>query len=140
MTDSEEVEDFEVAKSSNFFPISLDSFNREKPGIVEFSDNEITPRTVPNIFKQNTHSDVEVSHSKTNIPKRVHQHITIEDQAAINSANEFAQQIIRASCNGDQGTLQYLTDQMMKKLGVDDRFAKGSKDGDERVIEINLDP
>jgi hypothetical protein len=39
----------------------------------------------------------------------------------VRSANEFAEQIIKSACNGDQQAVQMLTDKMMKKLGVEEK-------------------
>ena len=63
----------------------------------------------------------------------------IEDEDAIKSANEFAEQIIRSACNGDQEAVQNLTDNVMKKLKIDEKISKHHKNIKDTIIHINME-
>lgn len=74
--------------------MSLDSNNLEKPAIVESSldKGDATPKTAVNLAHKNSLHEQEHSVGKTtNLSKKIHQHICIEDEAAIKSANDFAE-------------------------------------------------
>lgn len=127
----------------NYFPMSLDSNHWEKPAILESgNDNsDLTPMTALNQARNNSLSEQDHSVGKsTNLSKKIKQHIYIEDEAAIKSANDFAEQIIRSACNGDQAAVQSLTDKMMKRLNIESKVSKSHKGGKESIIQINIEP
>jgi hypothetical protein len=62
--------------------------------------------TATNKARNNSLNELDHSIGKsTNLSKKIKQHIYIEDEAAIKSANDFAEQIIRSACNGDQAAV-----------------------------------
>ena len=88
--------------------MSLDSNHWEKHAILEsgHDNSDLTPMTATNKARNNSLNELDHSIGKsTNLSKKIKQHIYIEDEAAIKSANDFAEQIIRSACNGDQAAV-----------------------------------
>ena len=108
------------------------------PAIVQEAskDHDITPITAMHKHRGATTHDLELSLTKTQDPMIVEQHIDLDDDAAIKSANEFAQQILQAAANQDENAVQNLTDMMLRKFNINDKIGKGK----ETVININFEP